>query len=62
MRPVAMIVAGIEANNIKARELAGEEDTKDAQNVAAGVAGSDSRAVVRDGLRARPRYKVGGNI
>src|SRR5438034_4574208 len=35
----AMIVAEIEANNIKVRELAGEEGTKVAQNVSAGVAG-----------------------
>jgi hypothetical protein len=35
----AMIVAEIEANNIKVKELAGEEGTKVAQNVAAGVAG-----------------------
>jgi hypothetical protein len=35
----AMIVAEIEANNIKVKELAGEEGAKVAQNVAAGVAG-----------------------
>jgi hypothetical protein len=35
----AMIVAEIEANNIKVKELAGEEGGKVAQNVAAGVAG-----------------------
>jgi len=35
----AMIVAEIEANNIRVRELAGEEGAKVAQNVAAGVAG-----------------------
>ena len=35
----AMIAAEIEANNIKVRELAGEEGGKVAQNVAAGVAG-----------------------
>src|SRR5215472_11379763 len=35
----AMIVAEIEANNIKVKELAGEEGTKVAQNVVAGVAG-----------------------
>jgi hypothetical protein len=35
----AMIVAEIEANNIKVRELAGEEGGKVAQNVAAGIAG-----------------------
>src|SRR5205807_3225040 len=35
----AMIVAEIEANNIKVRDLAGEEGGKTAQNVAAGVAG-----------------------
>jgi hypothetical protein len=35
----AMIRAEIEANNIKVRELAGEEGAKVAQNVAAGVAG-----------------------
>lgn len=35
----AMITAEIEANNIKVRELAGEEGAKVAQNVAAGVAG-----------------------
>jgi hypothetical protein len=35
----AMIVAEIEANNIKVRELAGEEGGKVAQNVVAGVAG-----------------------
>jgi hypothetical protein len=35
----AMIVAEIEANNIKVRELAGEQGGKVAQNVAAGVAG-----------------------
>ena len=35
----AMIVAEIEANNIKVKELAGEEGGKVAQNVVAGVAG-----------------------
>jgi hypothetical protein len=35
----AMITAEIEANNMKVRELAGEEGAKVAQNVAAGVAG-----------------------
>jgi hypothetical protein len=35
----AMIVAEIEANNIKVKELAGEEGAKVAQNVVAGVAG-----------------------
>ena len=35
----AMIVAEIEANNIKVQELAGEQGGKVAQNVAAGVAG-----------------------
>jgi hypothetical protein len=35
----AMITAEIEANNIKVRELAGEEGAKVAQNVAAGVGG-----------------------
>jgi hypothetical protein len=39
MATCAMIVAEIEANNIKVRELAGEEGAKVAQNVAAGVAG-----------------------
>jgi hypothetical protein len=39
MATCAMIVAEIEANNIKVRELAGEEGGKVAQNVAAGVAG-----------------------
>jgi hypothetical protein len=34
-----MIVAEIEANNVKVRELAGEEGAKVGQNVAAGVAG-----------------------
>lgn len=34
-----MITAEIEANNIKVRELAGEEGAKVAQNVAAGVVG-----------------------
>jgi hypothetical protein len=34
-----MIVAEIEANNIKVKELAGEEGGKVAQNVVAGVAG-----------------------
>src|SRR5262245_58163753 len=35
----AMIVAEIKANNIKVKELAGEEGGKVAQNVVAGVAG-----------------------
>jgi hypothetical protein len=35
----AMIVAEIEANNIKVQELAGEQGGKVAQNVAAGVGG-----------------------
>jgi len=35
----AMVTAEIEANNIKVRELAGEEGGKVAQNVVAGVAG-----------------------
>jgi hypothetical protein len=35
----AMIGAEIEANNIKVKELAGEEGAKVAQNVAAGAAG-----------------------
>jgi hypothetical protein len=35
----AMISAEIQANNIKVRELAGEEGGKVAQNVVAGVAG-----------------------
>jgi uncharacterized protein YcfL len=35
----AMIAAEIEANNIKVKELAGEEGAKVAQNVAAGAAG-----------------------
>jgi hypothetical protein len=35
----AMLVGEIEANNIKVKELAGEEGAKVAQNVAAGVAG-----------------------
>jgi hypothetical protein len=35
----AMVAAEIEANNIKVKELAGEEGAKVAQNVAAGVAG-----------------------
>src|SRR5215813_1682060 len=35
----AMLVAEIEANNIKVKELAGEEGGKVAQNVVAGVAG-----------------------
>jgi hypothetical protein len=35
----AMIVAEIEANNIKVRELADEQGLKTGQNVAAGVAG-----------------------
>src|SRR5499427_8381243 len=35
----AMIVAEIEANNIRVKELAGEEGGKVAQNVVAGVAG-----------------------
>lgn len=39
MATCAMIVAEIEANNIKVRELAGEEGGKVAQNVVAGVAG-----------------------
>jgi hypothetical protein len=39
MATCAMIVAEIEANNIKVKELAGEEGGKVAQNVAAGVAG-----------------------
>src|SRR5215472_11106596 len=39
MATCAMIVADIEANNIKVRELAGEEGGKVAQNVVAGVAG-----------------------
>jgi hypothetical protein len=34
-----MITAEIEANNIKVKELAGEEGAKVAQNVAAGAAG-----------------------
>jgi hypothetical protein len=34
-----MITAEIEANNMKVRELAGEQGAKVAQNVAAGVAG-----------------------
>jgi hypothetical protein len=39
MATCAMIVAEIEANNVKVKELAGEEGAKVAQNVAAGVAG-----------------------
>jgi hypothetical protein len=39
MATCAMITAGIQANNIKVQELAGEEGAKVAQNVAAGVAG-----------------------
>ena len=39
MATCAMITAEIEANNIKVRELAGEEGAKVAQNVAAGVGG-----------------------
>jgi hypothetical protein len=39
MATCAMITAEIEANNIKVRELAGEEGAKVGQNVAAGVAG-----------------------
>jgi hypothetical protein len=35
----AMVVAEIEANNIKVRELADEQGLKTGQNVAAGVAG-----------------------
>lgn len=35
----AAILAEVEANNAKVRELAGEEGTKTFQNVAAGVAG-----------------------
>lgn len=39
MATCAMIAAEIEANNIKVRDLAGEEGAKVGQNVAAGVAG-----------------------
>jgi hypothetical protein len=39
MATCAMITAEIEANNVKVRELAGEEGAKVAQNVVAGVAG-----------------------
>jgi hypothetical protein len=39
MATCAMITAEIEANNIKVRDLAGEEGAKVGQNVAAGVAG-----------------------
>jgi len=39
MATCAMITAEIEANNIKVRDLAGEEGAKVGQNVSAGVAG-----------------------
>lgn len=60
MATCAMITAEIEANNIKVRELAGEEGAKVGQNVAAGVAGvlSYRRKLVTEEIRRRLEFEA----